>query len=158
MTDIALYIIIGAAVVLAIYGAYYFISKYLEKNSLKVQEIKSILENYGTLYEEGLFLNYTYNNEEYTVQIIRIPQSAKFQFNSRIIWERRIGSRITYTDQTVFSKMPNKKMVIIYPHEGPFTYHYDESEIRYTNPKERIWDMHIIPMHQLEEVLKEGLK
>lgn len=157
MIDITIYIIIGAAIVLAIYGVYYFFSKYLEKQSVNVQNIKSTLETYGKLYEEGLFLSYHYKGETYSVLIIKVQKYAKFQFNSRVIWEKRVGQKKFYTDQTIFSKMPNKKLVIIYPNEGPFTYHYDESEIRYTKPKDRIWDMHIIPMNELDTVLKEGL-
>src|SRR5690554_939380 len=157
MTDIYIYIIIAATLILLIYGVYYIFSKYLEKQSISVQKIKSTLEAYGKLYEEGLFLSYQYKNETYAVMIIKVQKFAKFQFNSRIIWEKRVGQKKLYTNQTVFSKMPHKKLVIVYPNEGPFMYHYDESEIRFTNPKERIWDMHIIPMHELEAVLKEGL-
>ena len=35
--------------------------------------------------------------------------------------------------------------------------HYDESDIRFTKPNERIWDMHVIPFNELDTVLKEGL-
>ena len=158
MRDLAIYIIICAAIVLAIYGVYYFFSKFLEKQSIQVQKIKSTLESFGKLYEEGLFLNYEYQNETYNVLILKVQKAAKFQFNSRIIWEKRFGQKKFYTNQTIFSKMPHKKMVIIYPNEGPYTYHYDESEIRYTEPKKRIWDMHVIYAGDLESVLKEGLK
>ena len=157
MRDLPIYIILGAALIFVIYGIYYVFSKYLEKQSLNVQEIKSTLETYGKLHEEGLYLSYDYKDEIYSVLIIKVQKYAKFQFNSRTIWEKRMGQKKFYTDQTVFSKMPNKKIVVIYPNEGPFTYHYDESDIRYTKPNMRIWDMHIIPMNELDTVLKEGL-
>jgi len=158
MVDISIYIVVGAAIILAIYGIYYFFKNYLEKQSVSVQQIKTTLESYGKLYEEGLFLSYEYQNEMYDVLIIRVPKSAKFQFNSPTIWEKRFGQKKFYTNQTVFSKMPHKKLVIIYPNEGPFTYHYDESEIRFTDAKKRFWNMHVIPMHALDTVLKEGFK
>lgn len=157
MNDLPIYIIVVATILLAIYGVYFLFSKYLEKQSKNIQNIKSILEAHGKLYEEGMFLSFTYKEETYSVLIIKVEKYAKFQFNSRIIWEKRIGQKKFYTNQTVFSKMPNKKIVIIYPNEGPFTYHYDESDIRFTNPKERIWDMYVIPMYALETTLKEGL-
>ncbi|ABX81468.1 hypothetical protein [Acholeplasma laidlawii] len=157
ITDMYLYIIIGAAAILLIYGAYYGVSKYLEKQSLNIQEIKSILETHGTLHEEGLYLSYDYQGLTYSVIMIKVQKYAKFQFNSRTIWEKKIGQKKFYTDQTIFSKMPNRKIVIIYPNEGPFTYHYDESDVRFTKPNERIWDMHVIPFNELDTVLKEGL-
>lgn len=157
MTDITIYLIIGTVIFLGIYGVYYFFSKYLEKHSVYVQNIKTTLETYGKLYEEGLYLLYEYKGEMYSVIIIKVQKNAKFQFNSRVIWEKRLGKKVYYTDQTIFSKMPNKKIVIVYPNTGPFTYHYDENEIRYTKPNERIWDMHIMHASELETVLKEGL-
>ena len=72
MTDIYLYSIIGAAAILLICGAYYAISKYLEKQSLSIQEIKSILETHGTLHEEGLYLSYDYKGLTYSVIIIKV--------------------------------------------------------------------------------------
>jgi hypothetical protein len=157
MNDLPIYIIVVSTILLAIYGVYFLFSKHIEKQSKSIQNIKLILETHGKLYEEGMFLSYTYQDQTYSVQIIKVEKYAKFQFNSRVIWEKRVGQKKFYTNQTVFSKMPNKKIVIIYPNEGPFTYHYDESEIRFTSPKERIWDMYVIPMHQLEATLKEGL-
>lgn len=157
MPDLTIYIIIGIILVLGIYGAYYVFSKYLEKNSVHVQNIKSTLEAHGKLFEEGMFLAYDYQGESYHVLILKVQKYAKFQFNSRTIWEKRMGQKKFYTDQTIFSKMPHKKLVVIYPNEGPFTFHYDESEIRFTNPNEKIWDMHVIPANELDTVLKEGL-
>ncbi len=158
MTEYIDYIIIIVVIILTIYFIYYGVSKYLEKQSKTVQGIKAVLENYGSLKENGIFMEYLYKEVNYSVLIIKVQKGSKFTFNSKVIWEKRFGSKKYYTDQTIFSKKPGKKIVIIYPSEGPFMYHYDENEIRFTNPKEKIWDMHIIPYNQLETVLEEGFK
>lgn len=152
------YILVVVIIIIVIYFLYYGVSKYLEKQSKSVQNIKSILEKYGNLKENGIFLEYHYKEVDYSVLIIKVQKGAKFTFNSKVIWEKRFGSKKFYTDQTIFSKKPGKKIVVIYPSDGPFMYHYDENEIRFTNPKEKIWDMHIVSYQQLESVLEEGFK
>lgn len=158
MTDIQIYITVGIVVVVLIYGVYYFVSKYLEKESLRVQRIKETLELYGELSENGLFMSYQYEGHLYDVILIKVPKHAKFQFNSRTIWQKKIGQKYYFTDQTIFSKMPNKKIVVIYPNEGPFMYHYDENELRFIKPNDLVWDMHIIAKKDLDTTLKEGFK
>lgn len=158
MTDIQIYITIGIVLVALIYGVYYFVSKYLEKQSLMIQKIKETFETYGQLSENGLFMSYQYENDVYDVILIKVPRHAKFQFNSKTIWQKKIGQKLFFTDQTIFSKMPNKKIVVIYPNEGPFMYHYDENELRFIKPSDLVWNMHIIAKKDLEATLKEGFK
>lgn len=157
--DYIIYAIIGFLLLVIGYLGYYLISKSIEKDAKALQAIKETLENHGKLHEEGhgLFTKYTYNEITYTVMFLKLRPEYKFQFNSKTIWERRKGSNKFYLEQSVFANMPGKKMVIIYPHTGPFTYHYDENDIRFTKPKDKIWDMHIIPANILDETLKEGL-
>ncbi|CDR31032.1 Uncharacterised protein [Acholeplasma oculi] len=157
-SDILIYIIIGFIIIFIIYGIYVGFSKYIEKQSKSIQKIKDTLERFGQLEDQKSFSTLKYQNEDYHILIIKVQKGAKFTFNSKTIWEKRFGTNKYYTDQTIFSKLPGKKMVIIYPSEGPFMYHYDENEIRFTNPKEKIWDMHIIAASELESTLKEGFK
>ncbi len=154
--DVLIYLIIIIVLIVSIYSAYYFVKRHLENESKMVQKIKSTLEDYGTLKEEGLYMQYTYNEITYQVLLFKIGKGVKLTFNSKTIWEKRFGDTKQFTDQTIFSKLPGKKIVIVYPHEGPFMYHYDENEIRFTNPKEKVWDMHIIAAASLSEALKEG--
>lgn len=157
--EIFYYVLIGLLLIGLIYFVYYLVSKSIEKDAKMLQSIKEVLDKHGRLKDEGqnLFIKYEYNNELYTLMFLKLSPEYKFQFNSKTIWERRKGGNKFFIDNKVFASIPGKKMVIIYPHTGPFMYHYDENEIRFTKPKEKIWDMHIIPAHILEEVLKEGL-
>jgi|SRR5690606_39096837 len=152
------FIIFGAVILVAIYLTYYFVSKQLEKDHLIVQQIKNILEQYGKLDENGHHPKFTFNEQSYYVKFLKIKPNVKFKFNSKTIWEKRFSGKVQYTDQTVFSKLPGRKLVIIYPSEGPFMYQYDENEIKFTTPKTKVWDYVVIPYNELEEVLKEGIK
>ncbi|WP_025724653.1 hypothetical protein [Acholeplasma granularum] len=156
MKDPLIYLLIVLIVLVILYSLYQLVKKHLEKKSKHVKKIKQTLETYGRLEEKEHFMSYEYQNQHYSLLIFKVPSGSKFTFNSRTIWERRFGQKKIYSDQSLFSKMPHKKIVVIYPHEGPFMYHYDENEIRFTNYKERIWDMHIISINELEKALKEG--
>jgi len=134
------------------------VNKSIEKDSKLKQSINETLEKYGKLRDEGQFTKYEYKGQSYYLMILKVKDGVKFKFNSKTIWETRFGSKTQFTDQTVFSKLPGKKLVIIYPSTGPYMYQYDENEIRFTKPSEKVWDMTIIGAHELDEVLKEGLK
>ncbi|VEU82543.1 hypothetical protein [Acholeplasma hippikon] len=157
--DVLIYAIISVLVIVIGYLVYFFTSKSIEKDAKHLQEIKETLEKYGKLHEEGhsMFTKYTYQDETYSVMFLKLNPEYKLTFNSKTIWERKKGGSKLYLEQKVFASIPGKKIVIIYPHPGPFMYHYDENEIRFTKPKEKFWNMQVIPASLLEEALKEGL-
>lgn len=131
--------------------------KTAEKDQAIKQDIVSILEKFGKYDENHLYPKFTFNEVTYSVALLKVKDGTKLTFNSKTIWEKKLGESKIFLDQKVFAAVPGRKIVIIYPHSGPFMYHYDENEIRFTKPKERFWDMQVIAYNNLEEALQEGL-
>lgn len=150
------WIIIGILLILIALVTYWIISNDIQKDSQLRQNIHEVLEQFGKLDADGQFFKYQYKNEVYYLLIMKVPKNARFTFNSKVVWEIYQGSQSRLLDLKVFGNLPGKKIVVVYPNQGPYLRYEDEQNIVYTKPDIRFWNMNVFAAHELEEILKKG--
>ena len=150
------WIISGIVLIVLVVAVYFIVTNYLQFDLSRKQKIYESLEKFGKLDSDGPFFKYHYNNEKYYLLVIKVHRHARFSFNSKIVWESYHGSQKRFLDQRVFGNLPGKKIVIIYPHVGPFLRYEDEHNIVFTKPNERFWDMYVMAANDIEETLTKG--
>lgn len=150
------WVIISVSIIVIVLVTYWIASNYIQKDAQQRQTIHEILEMHGKLDADGPYFKYQYKNENYYLMIIKITKYARFTFNSKIVWEVKSGNQSRLLDQKVFGNLPGKKIVIVYPNQGPYLRYEDEQNIVFTKPEVRFWNMNVISAHELEEILKKG--
>lgn len=150
------WIIIGIVLIIIVVGIYVILTNYLQYDLTQRQKIYENLERFGKLDSDGPFFKFYYNNEKYYLMVLKVHRHARFSFNSKIVWESYQGSQKKLLDQRVFGNLPGKKIIIIYPHPGPFLRYEDEHNIVFTKPNEKFWDMYVIAANDIEETLTKG--
>lgn len=152
------YFIMGAVVLTVIVVVLIYAIIHIKSTNEMTNQIKETLNEYGKLTINKPYSSYDYHGEQYHVLILRVSRPYKFTFNSKIVWEKSHKQQKQFINQTAFSQLEGNKMVVIFPNEGPYRYHYDESEIRFIKSGDLVWDFHVIGYQDLEDVLSTGLK
>lgn len=121
------------------------------------KQIIDALKKYGTIDNRALFPIYTYKEKNYYLYVLRLPSGLKLSFNSATVWETksRNGKSILHHKKE-FAQLKGRKIVIVYPNQGPYLRYEDEHNVTFTKPNEVFWDMHVINSDALEEVLEKG--
>lgn len=152
-------LLIGILIVIVVILVVSFLSfKHFKTNKTILNDSKNVLNRYGQLIYKKPYYEYELNGEKYLLTFFYAPTKAKVKFNSMLIWEKRTSYQTDLENMMSFSTQKGKKIVIIYPNEGPYMYHYDEREILFTKPYQPIWEMHVVGYHELEEALEKGFK
>ncbi len=150
------WIVTAIVLIVLVIVTYVIVTNYLQHDLTQKQKIYESLEKFGRLDADGPFFKFHYNNEKYYLLILKVHRNAKFSFNSKIVWELFQGSQRKLMDQKIFGNLPGKKIVVIYPHAGPFMRYEDEHNIVFTKPNERFWDMYVMAANDIEETLTKG--